>query len=186
MANASEIFFLFICPEVKFPRFLSVVRSHSSLSVFLFHFIHELYPAYLFILKTLSISLHRCLFWGSSQSSAWFFRIVTQDLCFKLCCQTNKIVHLAHCKIIISPQRDAELVLVRVVDSGHWFVCQTANMLKHYCTNSMTNTTEAGLRKFPLILLCKHRSRMLKNYLWEMLTRPIKNPLRSCLSCSHL
>lgn len=51
---------------------------------------------------------------GQRPRLSLIFWIVTQDLWFILCCQTNKIVHLAHWWIIISPQRDVivELVLV--------------------------------------------------------------------------
>lgn len=56
------------------------------------------------------------LFWqmlvlGLRPKLSLIFWIVTQDLWFILCCQTNKIAHLAHSRIIISPQGDTMLNL---------------------------------------------------------------------------
>lgn len=48
---------------------------------------------------------------GQRPKLSLIFWIVTQDLWFILCCQTNKIVHLAHWGIIISPQGDTMLNL---------------------------------------------------------------------------
>lgn len=49
---------------------------------------------------------------GQRPKLSLIFWIVMQDLWFILCCQTNKIVHLAHRRIILSPQRDVIVELV--------------------------------------------------------------------------
>lgn len=46
-----------------------------------FHLILGSFPfSFMNLKKPTAICFDRCLFWGSSQSSAWFFWIVTQDL----------------------------------------------------------------------------------------------------------
>lgn len=107
-----------------------LLRFHSSFSVFLFSF-HPWIISCLFIIYFES-KIH--LFWqmlvlGQRPKLSLIFWIVMQDLWFILCCQTNKIVHLAHRRIILSPQRDVIVELVFYLfffcsfrKEGHWFL----------------------------------------------------------------
>lgn len=118
---------IFFYPKVKISIIVILVSAEIPQSFVCAPFFtssmdHKLF--YLFIYFENKIHLFwQMLVLGQRPKLSLIFWIVTQDLWFRLCCQTNKIVHLAHWWIISSPQRDVivELVLVWGENAGHRF-----------------------------------------------------------------
>lgn len=127
---------------------------HSHLSDLLFSPFHPQNITCLFVIY-FENEIH--LFWQMLVLGQWpklslIFWTATQDLWFILCCQTNKIVNLSHCRIIIFLEgiQCWTLVLFVLFGAGQWCGSQTRSRLKCKPKMQLCYSNKPGLLEYSL------------------------------------